>query len=172
MDTPSARGKVVDGLAPVEHRREFQDEDNVIGDRDKDSVAVQSNNQIKIDIPTPLKVSIAPHPEGVLQAINELNKFVEKIREGESGVQKEIFTGMKKTRDAVHDPVGEFLRSLAPYLKESLPCSDFFTRVFIGYVARYLQDSGLMGTEFPEVEIQAGSYLLALKNSYHQYTFH
>lgn len=71
---------------------------------------------------------------------------------------------MKPTPDALHDPVGEFLRSLAPYLKESLSCSDFFTRVFIAYVARYLQECGIMGSVFPEVEILPGSYLYALKS--------
>ena len=140
------------------YRREFQNEDNVMGD--SGNVASQPNSQIRIDIPTPLMVSIAPYSEGVIQAINELNKFVEK----ESGIQTKIFARMKPTPDALHDPVGEFLRSLAPYLKESLSCSDFFTRVFIAYVARYLQECGIMGSVFPEVEILPGSYLYALKS--------
>ena len=144
------------------YRRESQDEDNVIGG--SDNVVSQPNSQIKIDIPTPLMVSIAPYSEGVLQAINELNKFVEKKHEEESGVQTKIFAKMKPTPDALHDPVGEFLRSLAPYLKESLSCSDFFTRVFIAYVARYLQECGIMGSVFPDVEILPGSYLSALKS--------
>lgn len=144
------------------YRRESQDEDNVIGG--SDNVVSQPNSQIKIDIPTPLMVSIAPYSEGVLQAINELNKFVEKKHEEESGVQTKIFARMKPTPDALHDPVGEFLRSLAPYLKESLSCSDFFTRVFIAYVARYLQECGIMGSVFPDVEILPGSYLSALKS--------
>lgn len=144
------------------YRREFQNEDNVMGD--SGNVASQPNSQIRIDIPTPLMVSIAPYSEGVIQAINELNKFVEKKREKESGIQTKIFARMKPTPDALHDPVGEFLRSLAPYLKESLSCSDFFTRVFIAYVARYLQECGIMGSVFPEVEILPGSYLYALKS--------
>ena len=144
------------------YRQEFQNEDNVMGD--SGNVASQPNSQIRIDIPTPLMVSIAPYSEGVIQAINELNKFVEKKREKESGIQTKIFARMKPTPDALHDPVGEFLRSLAPYLKESLSCSDFFTRVFIAYVARYLQECGIMGSVFPEVEILPGSYLYALKS--------
>lgn len=144
------------------YRREFQNEDKVIGD--SGNVVSQPNSQIKIDIPTPLMVSIAPYSEGVIQAINELNKFVEKKREEESGIQTKIFARMKPTPDALHDPVGEFLRSLAPYLKESLSCSDFFTRVFIAYVARYLQECGIMGSVFPEIEILPGSYLSALKS--------
>lgn len=144
------------------YRRESQDEDNVIGG--SDNVVSQPNSQIKINIPTPLMVSIAPYSEGVLQAINELNKFVEKKHEEESGFQTKIFARMKPTADALHDPVGEFLRSLAPYLKESLSCSDFFTRVFIAYVARYLQECGIMGSGFPDVEILPGSYLSALKS--------
>lgn len=144
------------------YRREFQNEDNVMGD--SGNVASQPNSQIRIDIPTPLMVSIAPYSEGVIQAINELNKFVEKKREKESGIQTKIFARMKPTPDALHDPVREFLRSLAPYLKESLSCSDFFTRVFIAYVARYLQECGIMGSVFPEVEILPGSYLYALKS--------
>lgn len=144
------------------YRREFQNEDNVMGD--SGNVASQPNSQIRIDIPTPLMVSIAPYSEGVIQAINELNKFVEKKREKESGIQTKIFARMKPTPDALHDPVREFLRSLAPYLKESLSCSDFFTRVFIAYVARYLQECGIMGSVSPEVEILPGSYLYALKS--------
>ena len=144
------------------YRREFQNEDNVMGD--SGNVASQPNSQIRIDIPTPLMVSIAPYSEGVIQAINELNKFVEKKREKGSGIQTKIFARMKPTPDALHDPVGEFLRSLAPYLKESLSCSDFFTRVFIAYVARYLQECGIVGSVFPEVEILPGSYLYALKS--------
>lgn len=144
------------------YRREFQNEDNVMGD--SGNVASQPNSQIRIDIPTPLMVSIAPYSEGVIQAINELNKFVEKKREKESGIQTKIFARMKPTPDALYDPVREFLRSLAPYLKESLSCSDFFTRVFIAYVARYLQECGIMGSVFPEVEILPGSYLYALKS--------
>lgn len=144
------------------YRREFQNEDNVMGD--SGNVASQPNSQIRIDIPTPLMVSIAPYSEGVIQAINELDKFVEKKREKESGIQTKIFARMKPTPDALHDPVREFLRSLAPYLKESLSCSDFFTRVFIAYVARYLQECGIMGSVFPEVEILPGSYLYALKS--------
>ena len=69
------------------YRREFQNEDNVMGD--SGNVASQPNSQIRIDIPTPLMVSIAPYSEGVIQAINELNKFVEKKREKWTGRVKD-----------------------------------------------------------------------------------
>lgn len=145
------------------YRRELQGEESTIDNGDWHDNIVRSNDRIRFDIPVPQIVSIAPYSEGATQAIRALGKFVETKRNDESGVQRRVFSTMKSSPDSLHDQVGEFLRLFVPHLKEALSCSDFFTRVFISYVTRYLQECGIMGSVFPEVEILPGSYLSALK---------
>ena len=148
------------------YRRELQGEESTIDNGDGHDTVARANDQIRFAIPTPQIVSITSYTEGAIQAIKELNKFVETKRNEESGAQQRVFSTMKSSPDSLHDQAGEFLRLFVPHLKEALSCSDFFTRVFIGYVARYLQECGIMGTGtvFPTIEVQQGSYLSALKS--------
>ena len=145
------------------YRRGLQSEVSIIDNGDRHDNIVHLNDQSRFDIPVPQIVLITPYLEGVAQAIRALGKFVETKRSEESGVQRKIYT-MKPTPDSLHDPIGDYLRSFVPHLKETLSCLDFFTQVFIAYVARYLQECGIMGSVFPEVEILPGSYLYALKS--------
>lgn len=146
------------------YRRELQSEGSTIDNgRGHDNIP-QSDDQIRFDIPTPQLVSITPYTEGITQAIKELSKFVEKKQREELGVSQSMIIMPDISETALHDPLGNFIKSLVEYLENALSCSDFFTRVLIAYVARYLQECGIIGSNFPEVEILPGSYLSALKS--------
>ena len=146
------------------YRRELQSEVSTAGNVDGHDNIARSNDQIRFDIPAPQIVSITPYKEGVAQAIKELSKFVETKQREELGVQRSMIIMPKNSEHELHDPLGNFIKSFVVYLENALSCSDFFTRVFIAYVARYLQECGIMGSAFPDVEILSGSYLSALKS--------
>ena len=146
------------------YRREVQCEVSPTGNPDEYDNIPRSNDRIRFDIPAPQIVSITPYAEGVTQAIKELSKFVEKKQREELGVSGSMIIMPEISKHKLHDPLGNFIKSFVVYLENALSCSDFFTRVFIGYVARYLQECGMMGSVFPDVEIQPGSYLFALKS--------
>ncbi len=146
------------------YRRELQSEVSATENVDGHDSIARSNDQIRFEIPVPQTVSIAPYTEGVTQAIKELSKLIEKKQREELGVPQSVMIIPKMPENALHDPLGNFIQSFVVYLENALSCSDFFTRVFIGYVARYLQECGIMGSVFPDVEILPGSYLSALKS--------
>ena len=146
------------------YRRELQSEVSVTENVDGHENIARSNDQIRFDFPVPQAVSIAPYTEGVTQAIKELRNFLEKKQKEEFGVPQSVMIIPKSSEYALHDPVGNFIKPFVVYLENALSCSDFFTRVFAAYVARYLQECGIMGAGFPEVEIMPDSYLSALKS--------
>lgn len=146
------------------YRRELQSEVSTAENVDGHDNIARSNDQIRFDIPPPQAVSITPYTEGVAQAIKELSKFVETKQRDELGVPRSMTIMPNISEHELHDPLGNFIKSFVVYLENALSCSDFFTRVFISYVTRYLQECGIMGSVFPEVEILPGSYLSALKS--------
>lgn len=146
------------------YRRKSQSEASQTGNLDGHDNIARSNDQIRFDIPAPQTVSITPYTEGVAQAIKELSKFVETKQREELGVPRSMIIMPEISEHELHDPVGNYIKSFVVYLENALSCSDFFTRVFIAYIARYLQECGIMGSAFPDVEILPGSYLSALKS--------
>lgn len=98
-------------------------------------------------IPVPQGVSIAPHIEGEQQAIRQIRGYMSEHARVDGG----------------HDPVRNYLEALLPFLELHWSCPDFFTRVFNAYVARYLQECGLLGNIDSSNILREGTFLAALK---------
>ena len=101
-----------------------------------------SDNKKKTDafnIPTPLAVSITPRQKRIFKVI-----------------EKEVLHAKSLSQEG-----RGLLLLTARKLDESLSCTDFFTRVFLAYAARYLLDS-LMSSNAPMKLIETESYLRKL----------
>lgn len=98
-------------------------------------------------IPVPQGVSIAPHIEGEQQAIRQIRGYMSEHARVDGG----------------HDPVRNYLEALLPFLELHWSCPDFFTRVFNAYVARYLQECGLLENIDSSNILREGTFLAALK---------
>ena len=99
-------------------------------------------------IPVPQGVSIAPHIEGMQHAIRQIRNYVSE----------------RARVDDEHNPVRSYLKSLLPFLELHWSYSDFFTRVLVAYVSRYLQECGLLGNIDPSIILREGTFLAALKD--------
>lgn len=135
---------------------------------------------VDFKIPVPQGVLISPHMEGMSQALGKMRDYVEACRKDrdnlDSSPQKSSIHNNSKeyllfeehtyaandTTD--NNTADKYVASLLPSFEKALGCQDFFTRTFMAYVAKYIQDGGVLGTSFPVTELRAGTYLAALRD--------
>lgn len=128
------------------------------------------DKMLDIEIPEPQGVLISPHMEGMLQALEKMHDYVEAYRREQPPKNTfhpktvEAYLLSEENSSRVDATVGKYFESFLPVFEKSLGCQDFFTRVFAAYVAKYIQDCGVLGAHFPAEELREGTYLAALKD--------
>lgn len=125
---------------------------------------------VDFDFPVPQGVLISPYMEGMMQALGKMRDYVDawhkEQERSHSSPKKNSAENLlfEENTAATSDTTGYYLDLLLPSFEKSLGCRDFFTRTFMAYAIKYIQDCGVMGTSFPVAEWQPGTYLAALRN--------
>lgn len=98
-------------------------------------------------IPVPQGVSIAPHIEGGQHAMKQIRTYMSE----------------HARVNGASNLVRNYLDAVLPFLEVHWACPDFFTRVLVAFVARYLQECGLLDNINPSDTLREGTFLAALK---------
>ena len=131
-------------------------------------------------IPAPQIILISPHMEGMTQALEKMRDYVEACRKERDNLDSSPQKNSKQNNSEEYllfkehtyaangttdnDTAEKYVASLLPSFVKSLGCQDFFTRTFMAYVAKYIQDCGVLGRSFPVTELRADTYLAALRD--------
>lgn len=125
-------------------------------------------------VPLPEGVSISPLEGGMRQVLDDMRAYVNACRREQNGDSdtkhspSEPFLVSDATPQRFDVKVGEYLESVKPFFVAATNCHDFFTRVFITYIARHLRDCRLMELFPPSVppsrELKPNSYYMRLRD--------
>lgn len=111
----------------------------------------------KFDMPMPESVSIGIHNDGFRLAQYDIRANAERAPIVKEAVQKH--TKIQLPPQALIYPVDKYLKEVGDFFDEYWKASGQYSlvvNVFMSYVARYIQDSGIFSATFPQEKLREG----------------